>query len=69
MNSVIRDLKETHPAHTNQWAAGGLWPVSTVGIRNSNMSKFDIYVGEIGRYKTKQGVREKIPKYYFIKRG
>lgn len=59
MNSVIRDLKETYPAHTNQWAAGGLWPVSTVGIRNSNMSKFDIYVGEIGRYKAKQGVRGK----------
>lgn len=48
-NSVITDLKATYPNHTNQWAAGGLWPVSTNGIKNSNSDKFDIYVGEISR--------------------
>lgn len=53
IDSVIRDLKALYPNHTNQWAAGGLWPVSSNGIRNSNMDKFDIYVGEVGRYKEK----------------
>lgn len=53
LNSVVKDLKATYPNHTNQWAAGGLWPVSSNGIRNQNNDKFDIYVGEVGRYKDK----------------
>jgi hypothetical protein len=53
MNSVITDLKTTYPNHTNQWAAGGLWPVSSNGIKNSNRDKFDVYAGEVSRYKDK----------------
>ncbi|NLM63405.1 MAG: hypothetical protein GX190_03735 [Mollicutes bacterium] len=49
VDSVIRDLRETYPNHTNQWASGGMWPVSTNGIRNSNADKFDIFLGEIRR--------------------
>lgn len=53
INSVIRDLTRTYPNHTNQWAAGGLWPVSSNGIRNGNRDKFDIYGGEVSRLKSK----------------
>lgn len=51
VNSVITDLKSTYSNHTNQWATGGLWPVSSNGIRNSNSNKFAIYVGEVSHYK------------------
>ncbi len=47
VDSIIVDLKRTYPNHTNQWAAGGLWPVSSNGIRDTNSNKFDIYIGEI----------------------
>jgi hypothetical protein len=50
LNSVITDLKDTYPSNTNQWAVGGLWPVSSNGIRTPNNDKFDIYFGEISRY-------------------
>jgi hypothetical protein len=53
LNSVINDLRATYPNHTNQWAAGGLWPVSSNGIKTPNNDKFDIYIGEISRYKLK----------------
>jgi hypothetical protein len=53
MNSVITDLKATYPNHTNQWATGGLWSVSSNGIKNSNRDKLDVYVGEVSRYKDK----------------
>lgn len=49
VDSIIRDLRQLYPNHTNQWAAGGMWPVSTNGIRNSNSDKFDIYIGDIRR--------------------
>lgn len=53
MNSVITDLKSTYPNHTNQWAATGLWPVSSNGIKNSSRDKFDVYLGEVSHYKDK----------------
>ena len=40
-DSIITDLEELYPAHTNQWAANGFIPVSTSGIPNSNTSKFN----------------------------
>jgi hypothetical protein len=58
INSVITDLKATYPNHTNQWAAGGLWPVSSNGIRNTNRDKFDVYAGEVSkRYRNKNNRR------------
>ncbi|MDD2181446.1 MAG: hypothetical protein PHW32_03650, partial [Bacilli bacterium] len=51
LDSIIYDLRELYPNHVNQWAAGGLWPVSSNGIRNSNADRFDIFVGEIIRPK------------------
>lgn len=53
LDSVISDLKERYPSNTNQWASAGLWPVSTIGIPNSNSDKFDVYVGEIVKNKKK----------------
>ena len=49
MDSVITKLRSTYPKNTNQWAAAGLWPVSSNGIRNSNRNKFDTYAGEVSR--------------------
>ena len=51
VNSIITDLKSVYPNHTNQWAIGGLWPVSSNGIRTRNNDKFDMYVGEVSRRK------------------
>ena len=49
MDTIITDLKKTYPNHTNQWAEGGLWPVSTNGIKDKNSDKFDVYIGELSR--------------------
>jgi hypothetical protein len=58
VNSVITDLRATYPNHTNQWASGGLWPVSSNGIKNPNREKFDVYVGEVSkRYKNRNNKR------------
>jgi hypothetical protein len=58
INSVITDLKATYPNHTNQWAAGGLWPVSSNGIKNASRDKFDVYAGEVSkRYRNKNNRR------------
>lgn len=54
LNSVITDLRTLYPNHTNQWSVGGLWPVSSNGIKTSNNNKFDVYIGEVGRYKRSQ---------------
>lgn len=51
VDSVIRDLVRLYPNHTNQWSVGGMWPVSSNGIRNSNSDRFDIFIGEIKRPK------------------
>ena len=59
LDSVIYDLKEYYPNHTNQWAANGLWTVSSNGIPNSNASKFAMFDGQIGKYrdKARKGIR------------
>jgi hypothetical protein len=49
IDSIIRDLGATYPNHTNQWSAGGLWPVSSNGIKNANQDKFDMYAGDVVR--------------------
>ena len=49
MDSIITDLKATYPNHTNQWAAMGLWPVSSNGIINTNSDKFNFYAGSLLR--------------------
>lgn len=41
--SLINDLKNTYPGNTSQWAKGGLYPVSSKGILNSNSSIFEFY--------------------------
>ena len=51
-SSIIYDLKRTYPNHTNQWALGGLWTVSSNGIKTPNDDKFDIYAGLLNKYKT-----------------
>lgn len=51
MDSIIMDLKSIYPNHTNQWATGGLWPVSTNGAINANSDKFDVYIGSLIRTK------------------
>ncbi len=51
--SLITDLKDIYPTNTNQWSTSGLWPVSSNGIRNSDMDKFDVYRGEVSRFKLK----------------
>ena len=58
-DSVIFDLKKNYPNHTNQWASGGLWSVSTNGIPNSNTGKFAVYEGKIGKYtdKPRKGIK------------
>lgn len=52
MDSIIADLNSTYPNHTNQWSVGGLWPVSSVGIRNPDSYKFDMYAGQLLKTKT-----------------
>jgi hypothetical protein len=58
-DSITKDLVHTYPNHTNQWAATGLWSVSSNGIPNSNSSKFAIYNGSMGKYtdKARKGKR------------
>ncbi|MDD2504931.1 MAG: hypothetical protein PHF21_01510, partial [Bacilli bacterium] len=46
MDSIIMDLKESYPNHTNQWSYG-LWPVSTNGIKDSNQDKFSVFTGDL----------------------
>ena len=46
MDSIIMDLKETYPNHTNQWSYG-LWPVSTIGVNNPDQDKFLVYTGDL----------------------
>jgi len=53
IDSILNDLTPRYPNHTNRWAIGGLWAVSSNGIRNSNMERFDMYYGEIPRVRPK----------------
>lgn len=49
LESTITDLFQTYPNHTNQWATGGMWPVSTNGISSINNNKFDVFIGGFSR--------------------
>lgn len=51
INSIINDLRTVYPSNTNQWASGGLWPVSSNGIKNSDNNKFSVFSGEVGKEK------------------
>ena len=57
--SITSDLVRLYPNHTNQWAATGLWSVSSNGIPNPNSDKFAVYNGSMGKYKDKarKGIR------------
>ncbi|MDD8049656.1 MAG: hypothetical protein PHH04_08735 [Thomasclavelia sp.] len=56
LDTVINDLRNRYPSHTNQWS-GGLWPVSSNGIKDPNRDKFDVYKGEVSRRKDKSKKR------------
>lgn len=53
-DSIITDLRNTYPGHTNQWANNGLWSVSSNGIPNPNSDKFAVYSGDINKYRDKE---------------
>ena len=57
--SITSDLRRLYPNHTNQWAATGLWSVSSNGIPNSNSDKFAMYNGTLAKYtdKARKGIR------------
>ncbi|NLL44489.1 MAG: hypothetical protein GX247_02335 [Mollicutes bacterium] len=48
-NSVLRDINVNYPSHTNQWASGGFWPVSSNGIKDPYQTKFAVFYGEMTR--------------------
>lgn len=52
--TLINNLKNTYPNNTSQWAAMGLTPVSTLGVRDSNTSKFEIYSSAGVMYRNKR---------------
>lgn len=51
--SIIDNLKTRYPTNTNQWAAKGLWPISTIGIKHPNQDKFEIYEGTLVKARDK----------------
>lgn len=52
MDSIIMDIKENYPNHTNQWSYA-LWPVSSNGIKNPDHDKFSFYTGDLVHTKEK----------------
>ena len=40
---LVENLKNTYPNNISQWAEYGLYPVSSLGIPDSNSSQFDIF--------------------------
>lgn len=57
-DSIINSIKNTYPSNTNQWASGGLWPASSNGIKTSNNDKFDMYLGEVSKFRLKRKNRK-----------
>lgn len=41
--TILDDLNEVYPAHTNQYAGNGFIPVSTIGIPNNDTPRFYMY--------------------------
>ena len=54
--TLINGLTKNYPNHVNQWAASGLTPVSSNGIKDNNSYFFDIYSSAGVRYKNKQKI-------------
>lgn len=44
-DSLITDLRDRYPDHTNQWASAGLFAASSNGIRTQNDYRFSMYAG------------------------
>lgn len=59
-DSILNDILELYPNHTNQWSNNGLWTVSTIGIPNNNTDKFSMFYGEVD--KNRKGI-DKTKKY------
>lgn len=57
LDSIVTNLFDTYPNHTNQWSSVGLWPVSSNGIRTPNHDKFDVFIGDVVRYKDRRKPR------------
>ncbi len=57
-DSLITNLGTTYPTNTNQWASGGLWPVSSNGIVTPNDDKYAVYAGEVSKYRLKRRGRK-----------
>lgn len=51
---IIDDLKRTYPNNTSQWASGGLIPVSSPGLPNSNTYYLDMFASEGVIYRNKR---------------
>lgn len=58
LDSLITNLGTTYPTNTNQWASGGLWPVSSNGIVTTNDDKYAVYAGEVSKYRLKRRGRK-----------
>ncbi len=52
-DTLIHELEGVYPSNTNQWAGSGLIPVSTMGARNNNTPRFDIYISGGVRYRSR----------------
>lgn len=50
-NSLLTELKDKYPNHTNQWARRGLFGVSTNGLSSPYNSKFDVYTAKEINYR------------------
>lgn len=48
---LIDQLKNRYPNNESQWASGGLTPISSNGILDSNQNKFDMYASSGVRYR------------------
>ncbi len=42
-DTIVNNLGDLYPTHTNRWVGNGLVPVSTVGLSSTLNSKFSIY--------------------------
>ena len=42
-DTIINNLDELYPTHTNRWASHGLVPVSTIGLSSNLNNRFSIY--------------------------
>jgi hypothetical protein len=58
---LMNELKATYPNHTTQWCGLGLFPISTIGIKNPNAEKFHLYGNSrLGTYNYEDGTSAKL---------